>query len=280
MLLAPLLIAASSALAQERRVDTLASGDPEAQVMGYYAAVMHFTPAGFPDRAARWEVGGEAAYLPSLSAEQQTVGFRGTKAENTNFCPVFPRLRAAAVRGDWALEAGYLPPLRVCGVKPHMVSAALSRRFRAGGAWDGALRGAVHYGVLNAPITCNEQAVADPTNAVCFQGQVSDDRFRPFTLALEAAAIFGGLGRRRIEPYLLVGLRRDDPRLDVHFVNAQDSLDNAREQLESALIRAHVAAGASWAATGRLVLGGELYYAPGALLTARARAGLALGRTQ
>lgn len=262
--------------AQQRPVERLAPSRPEVQLMGYYAAVMHFSPVGLSERGRRWEIGGEAAYLPNLSAEDQQVGFNGTKAEETNFCPVFPRLRASRVAGDWTFDVGYLPSIRVCGVKPHMVSGAVTRRFEVSPGWGVALRASAHYGVLNAAITCSKDAIADATNTICFRGRESSDRFRPFTIAVEGAV---SRSARRFEPYALLGLRRDDPRFDVFFINAPpaDSLDNRRLVLDQALIRLHAAAGASWAASARLRLGGELFYAPHALFTVRSRASIAFG---
>ncbi|MDP3774553.1 MAG: hypothetical protein Q8Q85_09830 [Gemmatimonadales bacterium] len=277
LLVAALVAGAARAEAQSRPVEQLASTRPEVQLMGYYAAVMHFAPVGFAGRGSRWEIGGDITYLPNLSAEDQQVGFNGTKAEDTNFCPVFPRLRAARVTGEWAVDVAYLPAVRVCGVKPHMVSAAVTRRFGASSTWGGALRASAHYGTLIAAITCSKDAVADPTNTICLGGQVSDDQYRPFTLALEGALTYGGWAARRIEPYALFGLRRDDPRFDVRFINVADSLDDRRLTLEQALFRLHVAAGAAWSPSSRVRFGGEVFYAPRALLTVRSRASIALG---
>ncbi|MDO8664999.1 MAG: hypothetical protein Q7J79_00180 [Gemmatimonadales bacterium] len=275
-MVAALVAGAARAEAQSRPVEQLASTRPEVQLMGYYAAVMHFAPVGFAGRGSRWEIGGDITYLPNLSAEDQQVGFNGTKAEDTNFCPVFPRLRATRVAGDWTVDAAYLPPLRICGVKPHMVSAAVTRRFEVSPGWGVALRASAHYGVMNAAITCSKDAIADATNTICFGGRESNDRFRPFTIAVEGAV---SRSARRFEPYALLGLRRDDPRFDVFFINAPpaDSLDNRRLVLDQALIRLHAAAGASWAASSRVRFGGEVFYAPHALLTVRSRASIAFG---
>ena len=60
----PLLVSllTSPAAAQERR--TLGRGDPETQVLGYYAAVLQFHAAGLPDRDGRLAVSAGASYLP------------------------------------------------------------------------------------------------------------------------------------------------------------------------------------------------------------------------
>jgi hypothetical protein len=270
-----LLFLASVGRAQQRPVDRLADERPEAQLMGYYSAVMHFAPIGFADPELRIEVGGDATYLPNLSAEDQKVGFNGAKAENTNFCPVFPRLRGSLSAGSWAFEAAYLPPLRVCGVEPHMFSAAIARTLPLSPRWNAVLRASGHYGTLRAAITCNEDAVADPSNTLCFDGTESEDTYRPFILALEGALAYQGWwSERGLAPYVLVGVRREDFRFDVGFVDSAGVLDNTR--LLAGLTRAHFAVGTTWAAGRRVRLGGELFYAPRALLSLRGRVSIAL----
>lgn len=243
--------------------------------MGYYAAVMHFGPAGLVRANAGLQVGGDATYLPNLTAEDQKVGFNGTKPENTNFCPVFPRARVSYGRGPWSAELGYVPPVAVCGVEPHMLSVAVTRRRPLSENWALAIRASTHIGRLDASITCNEEAVQDASNPQCFQGQVSNDRFAPFSLALEGAFAFGGWSGRGVEPYVLVGLRRDHVRFDVNFIDANGTYDSTR--LVTTLYRVHIAGGASWSLSERVLLGGEVYYAPLALLTVRTRAAIALG---
>lgn len=273
MVLTALVVAAAPAFAQERRA--LAPGHPQAQLMGYYAAVMEFSPAGMLSPGGRLALGGEATYIPSLSATERLVGFGGTKSENTNFCPVLPRLRGAASLGRWSVELGYVPPVRACGVLPHMVSGAVAFHVLLTPRWTAALRASAHAGRLNAPITCGARDVADAGNPTCLGGQVSDDRVSPTSFALDYAVLYGGWRRHRVEPYLLVGARREWVDFDVHYVNAVGLLDDQR--LGTTLTRLHAAAGAAWDATSRVRLGGELYYAPGALLTLRTSASYVIG---
>ena len=267
------LTLATPALAQGRRA--LPSGHPQAQLMGYYAAVMEFSPAGMLSPAGRIEVGAEATYIPRLSVSDRLVGFGGTKSENTNFCPVLPRLRAAASLGRWSVELGYVPPVRACGVSPHMVSGAVTLHVLLAPRWELAARASAHYGRLDAPITCGKGDVGDAFNPTCLGGQVSDDRVTPLAFALDYAVTYGGWRARRVEPYVLVGVRREQVDFDVHYVNAGGLLDDQR--LGTTLTRVHAAVGAAWEAMPRVRLGGELYYAPGALLTLRTRASYVIG---
>ena len=280
---AGLLLAALAGVAQAQRRE-LASDNPQARLMGYYAAVMQFTPVGMPAAGSQFELGGELSYIPSLSAQDRLVGFGGLKAEQTNFCPVLPRLRAARSFGAFALEAGYVPPLRVCGVKAHLFAGALARRFALAPSWGAALRASVLGGVLGGAITCSADAVADPADLTCFGGTTSDDKVRPLAFALDGIVTYAGWHGRRLEPYLMVGVRHERVGFDVNYVRLPSqsggnypALDD-HERLQATLTRVHGALGAAWDLSGRLRLGGELYYAPGAVVTVRGRAAYVFGR--
>jgi len=279
---AVLLAAAAGAAQAQRR--QLAADNPQARLMGFYAAVMQFTPTGLPESGSRLEVGGELTFVPRLSARERQVGFGGLKDEDTNFCPVFPRLRVARSFGAFAVEAGYVPPLRVCGVKAHMFAAAVARRFTLAPAWGAALRASAHGGLLDGAITCSGGAVKDAADLTCFGGSPSDDKVRPLAFALDGIVTFAGWRGRRFEPYLMVGVRRERVGFDVNYVRLPSqsgggypALDD-HTRLQATLTRVHGALGASGDLSGRLRLGGELYYAPGAVVTVRGRAAYGFGR--
>jgi hypothetical protein len=264
--------------AQARR--TLDDDDPQAHLLGFYAAAMLMSPAGLAGPGV--EIGGELTVLPHLSERERRVGFGGTKLEKTNFCPVLPRLRGSAVRGVTALDLGFVPPLEVCGVRALLASVAFTRRFPVTPAWAVALRGHLLAGSLEAAITCPAEAIADPVDQTCFQGRESEDRVKPLTGGLDAMLVHSGPEHHpRLELYALVGARLERTRFDVNYVR-----DTApalpvlvdRERLAASLARVHAAAGGSWALLDRLRVGGELFYAPGALFTVRARASVRLGR--
>jgi hypothetical protein len=288
---ATLLIAALGAptLAAQRR-RALDDRDPQAQLMGYYAAAMQFGAVGLSDRAGRLELGGSVTLIPSLSLADRRVGFGGTKPEGSNLCPVYPRLTAAKGFGAFSVEAGWTPPLTVCGVKANVLSAALGYRFRLGTTWDGQVRLSAVAGHLDASITCGPDAVVDSLNLTCYLGSPSSDRVAPRAFAADFAAAWQGWRAKRIEPYVSVGVRYERIDFDVNYTRtaAQASsvlplrvppLDD-HERLRSTLSRLQLTAGASWSVTTRLKLGGELYYAPGAMMTLRGRASLAMGRSE
>ncbi len=277
--LAALLALATPAVAQQRRA--LPSDDPQAHLLGYYAATMFMTPVGLAGRGL--EIGGEVTIIPALSEDERRVGFGGTKLERTNFCPVLPRLRAGFGFGANALEVGVAPPLEVCGVQAFLVSAGFTRRIALSPAFALAFRAHALVGTLQAAITCPEEATQDTLDRTCHGGQVSEDEVKPFTIGLDAMLAHGGGHHPRLELYGLLGIRHEQTGFDVNYTRLEPNplnlpgLDD-HERLESTFTRAHMAAGASYSVTGRLRLGAEAYYAPGALLTLRARAGVALGR--
>lgn len=274
---AVLAFAPALAAAQGRRV--LASDNPETQLMGYYAAVMQFAPSGLMPLGSRIEVGGDLTFIPPLSAADRTVGFGGTKQEKTNFCPVLPRLRVGASFGRTAVEGGLTPPVRVCGVQANLFSAALAQRFTLNSRWGAAVRASALVGTLSAAITCSEEAIADPVDLTCRAGQLSDDEVKPLTFGLDGVLTFAGWQHRRLEPYVLVGVRRERVNFDVNYTRQGTAMDPSlddHERLQATLTRVHAAVGGGWDFTERLRLGGELFYAPGALLTVRGRASVAL----
>lgn len=273
-----LLALAARVDAQARRV--LPADHPEAQLMGYYAAVMALTPIGTP--APGDEIGGELSFIPNLSTDQRRVGFGGTKYEDTNRCPVLPRLRASRSRSLFTAELGYVPPLRVCGVRANLIGAALSAPLVAlHPNYRLALRLSALTGSLAAAITCSDRAVADPDDLACYQGAPSDDRVRPFALGADLVLVHAGHhAHETLELYGLLGLRRERMRFDVNFTNtviiAPDVFDD-HERFEATLTRVHLAAGASLRVMPRLRLHGELFHAPGTLTTLRGRASWRLG---
>lgn len=269
---------AGAVRAQGRR--ELAGDHAQAQLMGYYAAVMGFTPVGQVGDGERWVVGGALTFIPRLSMHDRTVGFGGTKAEDANLCPVYPRLTAARRFGDVTAEAGWTPPLRVCGVRANVGAVALSYGVPLAPGWGAALRASGVYGSLEAAITCSEAATRDTADPTCFGGTPSRDRLVPLTGQLDAVLTYAGARRGGPKAYLLVGARRDRVQVDVRYARAAGgpfpALDDD-QGLGATLTRLHAGLGASVPMTDRLRLGGELYAAPGALVTVRGSATVALG---
>ena len=268
---APALLAALAwlgAAETTRAAVPLDDDSNEAQLMGYYAAALSFTPLGVP--AGRLvEASIDATWLPSLSEEDRQTTFAGAKIENTNFTSVIPRPRIRwRPSEDWLLEAAYVPPVELFDVKPEQLAAAVAWRFAAPETqpswWIRA-----HYmrADIEGPITCSEEAVEDPTNRVCFAGQVSEDRFRPETYGLDVMVSGPHLWRGGPGWYAMAGYRHERLQFDTHFVNSFNRLDD--QVLVARLDRGSIGGGVSWDAWRGLRLNAEAYYAPEALFTGR-----------
>ena len=240
----------------------------EAQIMGFYAGAIAFTPAGDP-AGARFEAGGEAVYLPSLSEEDRETTFAGAKVENTNFTQVVPRPRLRWRPAEtWLLEAGFFPEAQVFGVTPEQYAfAGAWRAAQADGRVGFWVRGHYLDADIEGPITCPEEAVEDLTNTVCYGGEVSEDHFRPEMYGLDLVLNGPRLFADGLAWYAAAGWLHQTLRFETHFVNIYGRLDDQR--LVARLDRASVLAGVTWTERHGLRLTFEASYVPDALATAR-----------
>jgi len=271
-------ILAAPAAAQSRR--TLDPSDPQAQLLGYFATAMSFTPVGLPHPG--FSIGGALGLIPDLSAEERRVGFGGTKGEAANRCPVYPRLTAGwMARGGLAVEAGYTPGAEVCGVKANVVSAAVSYRFALAPTWDGVARVSLLSGSVEGDFTCSAADTADAADLTCYGGAPSADRIAPSAYGFDIA-----FARRnaagRFEPYLLFGFARARVDFDVNYTRTTPNAGNLpalddHERMQATLTRVHAGLGAGWRLARWMSLGAEVYYVPGAMLTARGSARFTFG---
>jgi len=126
-----------------------------------------------------------------------------------------------------------------------------------------------HYlqGDIEGPITCSDEAVADPANTLCYGGEPSDDHFLPKAYGVDFIAGGPRLGVDGLAWYALAGYRHETLRFQTHFVNVFGRLDDQR--LVARLDRGSVAFGLTWSGWRGLRVSGEGYYAPDALATVR-----------
>jgi opacity protein-like surface antigen len=271
------VLIATPAVAQDRR--QLDPSDPQAQLLGYYAAAVNFTPVGLPRPG--FSAGGALGMIPSLSDEEQRVGFGGTKTEDTNRCSVYPRLTGSWMSNSgFAVEAGYTPGAGACGVEATVLSAALSYRFQVAPLWDAVARVSFVNGSIEGDFTCSEEAVANAADLTCYGGTPSADKMAPRGYGLDLAFARRG----RFEPYVMIGYARQGVDFDVNYTRtvAQGSavglpaLDD-QNRMHVTLTRVHMSLGAGWRVASFLVLGAEAYYEPGALFTGRGSARVTFG---
>ena len=270
--LTALLLVPGLAAGQGRVIERHDWSDPEGRIMGYYSAALAFTPIGAPRSAQPgWEAGLELSWLPPLSREQRSAGF--SKTESTNLMPILPRPRVAVtLPWDTRLEASYVPPLRVFGVKASLLSVALSHPVLQRDAIHLTARLTGSSSKVTGAITCNE-AINDegPGERLFFakvcHGYESEDQFHAPALAAELLA--SGKARGSIVPYAGAGIRTEQDRFIVGVKTYRGTDDPTHPVLEMNVTRVYGMIGATWARGTRRSLGGELFYAPGSVLTVR-----------
>lgn len=242
----------------------------EARTLAIFSVPLAFAPAGAPDPdGGRFRIGLEVVRMPGVddATATPTVCRPGKGPENTDLLPVGVRPRlTVALGGGFTAEGSWVPPIRVNQVEANLVGLALAWTTRLGGGGHAlTLRGHGTAGRIRAPVTCPDEALDDPLSE-CYQGQRSDDSYRPNIAGLEAIVSWS-LGRGQVRPYLGAGYNRLMPRFQVHFTNSAGSTDRRRVEVD--LDRGALLAGATWMAGPGVGLSAELYAAPADALTGR-----------
>lgn len=272
------LCLASTGLAQD---DCFPSKDSnEAQLFAALAVPLAFSiaEAPAPTTPSQVRVALEATYLPNIDAEIRTPTIcRPDKGpENTDLLFAFPRPRiSVSLPAQLLLEASWVPPVRINGVKANLVGLSLQRSFQV--AKQGTfvtLRTHGAFGLIRAPITCSEEALQDDTSE-CFQGTRSDDRYHPNTFGVEAALAWS-LGQGQVRPFVGGGLNVLHPRFQVNFTNQAGQTDNRKVEVD--LTRGALFAGATWMPAGGFALSGQIYSSPGDAVTGRVTASYSIAR--
>jgi hypothetical protein len=127
------------------------------------------------------------------------------------------------------------------------------------------VRGHGTFGRIEAPITCDDEALEDPTSE-CFQGTLSDDRYHPNIFGVEGAVSWA-LARGEVRPFVGGGLNILHPRFQVNFTNQFGETDNRKVEVD--LTRGALFAGATWVPSHALALTGEIYSSPVDAVTGR-----------
>jgi hypothetical protein len=236
--------------------------------MAIFAVPLAFSRGGAPELFSGFKAGLELAYLPRVSdaTGTPTICRPGKGPEHTNLLFGIPRPRfGMPLPFGLTLQASWIPPIRVNGVKANLLGFSLEKAFGQADGLVAAVRAYATLGSIRAPITCDDQALEDPTSE-CFGGARSDDRVSPNIFGLDLA-LGGPLAGGRLRPYAGAGYNRLQPRFQVNFTNQFGVLDDRRVEVN--LDRMVVFGGASWAVTERLGVTGELYAAPADAVTGR-----------
>ena len=244
------------------------TGSNEARTLAIFSVPLAFSPSAAPGRATGLTLGVEAASVPNVdpATATPTTCRPGKGPENTDLLPALARPRIGfALPLGLGLEASWIPPVRVAGVKANLIGLSLTRTFGRADGLAAAVRAHATFGSIHAPVTCDREALGDPESE-CFQGELSDDRFSPNIMGADISvgwAMAGG----RLRPYVGSGYNRLQPRFQVNFRNRFGELDTTRVAVN--LNRAVVFGGAGWQLSDRLAIAGESYAVPADAVTGR-----------
>lgn len=226
-----------------------ATDSHEARTLAILSVPLAFSDGGGTLDDGRWSAGIEVASLPDVPADlaTPTTCRPGKGPENTNPIAGMARLRLGLTAAGWHLSIGWIPPVSLQHVRANLVAFGVARTFDVGGGWRLAPRLHALVGALHAPVTCSDEAIADPTSE-CFGGTRSDDRWRP---GIAGAELVASRPRGRVVPYAGVGYSLLRPRFRVSFTNALGETDRRRVTVD--LERVALFAGLSYRAGPWLV---------------------------
>ena len=259
------------------------SSSNEGKLLAFYTVPIVFSAATAPEvlPPGAIRLGFEGEYIPKPSAAIQRSGKCFTqKTEHTSLSPVFGRPRVTiGLPGSLALEASYLPPVKIADAKPNLASVALSHTHHFDGiSIPGGVtvmvRGNATFGNVKGPITCPRSSLQTTNvNAPCYGSTPSNDTFHPDMFGVDVLAgvrtpnnplsIYGGIGMNRIDPHFQVG-----------FTDGTGSVDNTKVQLDSPLTRIALTIGATARTSSRIDFGAQLYSVPQDVTTVRVHAGI------
>ncbi len=248
----------------------------EAKTLAIFSVPLAFGPATAPEILPGLQAGLEGAYLPKVAPATATPSIcrPGQGPLNTDLLFALPRPRIGLpLPFGLALQASWIPPVRVAGVKANLFGLSLGKSF---GKLDGlvaAIRAHATFGQIRGPITCDDAALAEPTSE-CFQGTRSDDKYSPNIFGADFSLGWTMAGGA-LRPYLGGGYTRLEPRFQVNFTNQFGTVDSTR--IEVSLNRGAVFGGVTWQLADRLGVAAELYAVPADAVTARLVARTAIG---
>jgi len=248
----------------------------EAKTLAIFSVPLAFGPATAPEILPGLWVGLEGSYLPKVdpATATPTICRPGEGPLNTDLLFALPRPRIGLpLPLGLALQASWIPPVRVAGAKANLFGFSLGKSF---GRLDGlvaAIRAHGTFGSIRGPITCDHAALADPTSE-CFQGTRSDDKYSPNIFGADFSLGWRMVGGR-LRPYVGGGYNRLQPRFQVNLTDQFGRLDSTR--IEVNLNRGVVFGGATWQLADRLGVAAEVYAVPADAVTARLVVRTAIG---
>jgi hypothetical protein len=162
------------------------------------------------------EFGLEVGWVPYLSEDQRRVGFDGTTIQDLNKTPFYARPRLlVGLPAGFAVEVGWLPPVRLNGGEANLFNAAIEKTFvdTAGGSLG--LRAYGQIGHAMGDFTCSEENVAQPPGSPGNPQACSQRSTDTATLNDAGAALAGGVKLGRAALHGAVGATYNDLQFQV-----------------------------------------------------------------
>jgi len=266
--LAAALVAAPRGLAAQYDECRPGAASNEAKTLALFSVPLTFSRGAAPAAERGVTFGLEAANVPPVdpTTATPTICRPGKGPENTDLVPGIARPRVGVpLPLGLALEASWIPPVRVHGVKANLFGFALARNVGLAEGVTAALRAHATFGSVRAPVTCDQDALGDPVSE-CFHGQESDDRLSPNIFGLDASLGWSMAGGR-LHPYVGTGFSRLQPRFQVNFTNQFGFTDHTEVEVD--LNRVALFGGAGWQLNEGFAVTGEIYAVPADAVTGR-----------
>lgn len=247
------------------------AGSNEGKLLAFYTAPIVFSMATAPEviRPASIRIGAEGEYIPKPNpAIEQTGACFTQKSEHTSLSPVFgrPRLTVGGPFG-FALEAAYLPPVKIARATPNLFSFAVSQahHFAVGPISTGTtlmLRLHGTFGNVKGAITCpRSQLQQTSPSSPCYGDNPSKDTFHPAMFGGEIAAGFAP-ANSGISFYAGTGANRIDPHFQVGFTDRAGNVDMTQVELQEPLTRATLFGGVTAVVRQVFDVGAQIYSVP------------------
>jgi hypothetical protein len=238
---------------------------PEAWAMKYLASTTLMTSFGPPRdlRLLHPRLGFEAGWIPSVSDEQRTVGFNGTKKEDMNKLPIFARLRLS-IGLPWklSLTLGYVPPIPINHIQANLFAMSLGRPFTLR---NGVTLGVAAYGQvgsIDGDITCPQSAVnagIDPDQNPFGCTEKSHDEVNINYFGVELSGSYRIRPARNLEPYMTIAANYMDLGFRVNAVYG-GTIDHTVLKTQGATYS--MTGGLLYPITRRLDIATEVFYSP------------------
>lgn len=242
----------------------------EAKLLAFYSVPITFSALDAPNRESAWhiEIQAEVSPVPTPdpSLEHASECFTASAKQHSRLTSVFARPRVLVTLPlGLAIEASYIPPVRVGDAHPHLGSAALSETvplagFGPFGSSAVMVRADGTIGHVRGPITCAQSSLqqSEPDSA-CYGDRPSNDTFSPTMFGVEG--VYGVKSRGgRFEFFAGTGMTWLRPRFEVGFTNLEGVLDNTRVEVN--IERWSVLGGATLNLPARFALTTEVYSVP------------------